>query len=34
MKVVGVQGDDISADKQDIGGKWGGEGVQDGEEMA
>ena len=29
----GVQGDDINGDKQNIGGKRGGEGAEDGEEM-
>ena len=30
---VDIQGGDIDGDKQDIGGKGGGEGVEDGEEM-
>ena len=33
MRDVGIQGGDIDGDKQDIGGKGGGEGVEDGEEM-
>ena len=33
MRDVGVQGRDINGDKQDIGGKGGGEGVEDGEEI-
>ena len=33
MGDIGVQGGDINGDKQDIGGKGGGEGVEDGEEM-
>ena len=33
MGDVSFQGGDINADKQDIGVKGGGEGVEDGEEM-
>ena len=33
MRNVGVQGGDINGDKQDIGGKGGGEVAEDGEEM-
>jgi hypothetical protein len=33
MEDFGVQGINISGDKQNIGGKKGGEGTEDGEEM-
>ena len=33
MRDVGIQGGDIDGDKQDAGGKGGGEGVEDGEEV-
>ena len=33
MRDVGVQGGGINGDKQDVGGKGGGEGAKDGEEV-
>jgi hypothetical protein len=33
MRDVGVQRGDINGDKQDIGGKWNGKGVEVDEEM-
>ena len=33
MRDVGIQGGSINDDKQDVGGKGGGEGAEDGEEV-
>ena len=33
MRDVGIQGVSINGDKQDVGGKGGGEGAEDGEEV-